>query len=80
MFTVFTVFFYCIDCFIHCFDLSPRHFVYVYVCLSVCLSHEYGHTPSPIVMKFGIDLETVLGKKANRGISKGFYFSPVSKF
>lgn len=40
-----------------CFDLNVRH----YVCVSI-----HTHTPSPIVMKCGIDNIDVLGTKAER--------------
>lgn len=49
------------------FDSSVRHFV----CLSVCLSHDCGLTPSTNVMKFGI---IVLSKKTERRICEHFLF------
>lgn len=43
-----------------------RHFVNV----SVCLSHDYGYTPLPIVMRFGT---SVLGTKTERRVCQDIF-------
>lgn len=59
-----------------CFYLSVRHFVSC-VCLFVCLFHDNGLKPSPIVMKFVFN---VLGSNTERRtrMFDFFYFTPVS--
>lgn len=59
-------------CYRLCFDMrSVRHSVRV----SVCLSHDYNHMDLPTVMKFGINVQYILGTKADRSIIMIFKIS-----
>lgn len=47
------------------------------MCLSVCISDDYGHRHLPIDMKFGIN---VLDTNAEQRICEVFYYFPISKW
>lgn len=62
-----------------CFDLSVRHFVCVCVCLSICISDDYGHTLWLIVTTLGIANVSYLVQRRSDLYVTILYFSFASK-